>query len=186
MQGKTRQDSWDKQQKTEQEDSGEAQVSRKARRGKKASGAFRTISEVASMLGVQQHVLRFWESKFTQVKPLKRGGGRRYYRPEDVDLLQRIHHLLYEKGYTIRGVQKLLKSTRGSVSVLDKKVEEVLTSEVEDLKETVAAVAEADEAPSIVETQAAAPMNAKIKSQRREMLRAMLDDLKAMRQLIEA
>jgi len=95
MQGTTRQNEWDKQQKTQQEESEEAQVSRKSRRGKKASGAFRTISEVASMLGVQQHVLRFWESKFTQVKPLKRGGGRRYYRPEDVDLLQRIHHLLY-------------------------------------------------------------------------------------------
>jgi DNA-binding transcriptional MerR regulator len=186
MQGKTRQDEWDKQQKTQQEDSGETQVSRKSRRGKKASGAFRTISEVASMLGVQQHVLRFWESKFTQVKPLKRGGGRRYYRPEDVELLQRIHHLLYEKGYTIRGVQKLLKSTRGSVAVLDKKVEEVLTSEVEELKETVAAVAEADDAPVDVETQTAAPAIAKLKTQRREILRAMLDDLKAMRQLIEA
>jgi DNA-binding transcriptional MerR regulator len=186
MQGTTRQNEWDKQQKTQQEESEEAQVSRKSRRGKKASGAIRTISEVASMLGVQQHVLRFWESKFTQVKPLKRGGGRRYYRPEDVDLLQRIHHLLYEKGYTIRGVQKLLKSTRGSVSVLDKKVEEVLTSEVEELKETVAAVAEADDAPATVETQTAAPMTAKIKGQRREILRAMLEDLKAMRQLIEA
>jgi len=79
-----------------------------------------------------------------------------------------------------------LKSTRGSVSVLDKKVEEVLTSEVEELKETVAAVAEADDAPATVETQTAAPMTAKIKGQRREILRAMLEDLKAMRQLIEA
>lgn len=76
---------------------------------KKAQGAFRTISEVANKLGVQQHVLRFWETKFSQVKPLKRGGGRRYYRPEDVALLERIHHLLYTEGYTIKGVQKLLK-----------------------------------------------------------------------------
>ena len=76
---------------------------------KKAPGAFRTISEVASELDVQQHVLRFWETKFTQVRPLKRGGGRRYYRPEDVALLRRIHHLLYTEGYTIKGVQKLLK-----------------------------------------------------------------------------
>ncbi len=66
--------------------------SRKARSGK-SSGAFRTISEVADELGVQQHVLRFWETKFSHVRPLKRGGGRRYYRPEDVDLLKRIHHL---------------------------------------------------------------------------------------------
>lgn len=76
---------------------------------KKAQGAFRTISEVADELDVQQHVLRFWETKFSQVKPLKRGGGRRYYRPEDVALLKHIHHLLYTEGYTIKGVQKLLK-----------------------------------------------------------------------------
>lgn len=76
---------------------------------KKSAGAFRTISEVAEILGVQQHVLRFWETKFTQVKPLKRGGGRRYYRPEDITVLQRIHHLLYTEGYTIKGVQKLLR-----------------------------------------------------------------------------
>ena len=76
---------------------------------KKSAGAFRTISEVADILGVQQHVLRFWETKFTQVKPLKRGGGRRYYRPEDITVLQRIHHLLYTEGYTIKGVQKLLR-----------------------------------------------------------------------------
>ncbi len=78
------------------------------RRGKSA-GAFRTISEVAEELGVPQHVLRFWETKFLQVKPLKRGGGRRYYRPEDVALLSEIRSLLYEDGYTIRGVQKLFR-----------------------------------------------------------------------------
>lgn len=78
----------------------------------KAAGAFRTISEVADELDVAQHVLRFWESKFPQVRPLKRGGGRRYYRPEDVDLLRRIRSLLYEEGYTIKGAQKLLKGQR--------------------------------------------------------------------------
>ncbi|MGI9417721.1 MAG: MerR family transcriptional regulator [Geminicoccaceae bacterium] len=78
----------------------------------KSAGAFRTISEVADELDVAQHVLRFWESKFPQVRPLKRGGGRRYYRPEDVDLLRRIRSLLYEEGYTIKGAQKLLKSQR--------------------------------------------------------------------------
>lgn len=76
---------------------------------KKAQGAFRTISEVADELDVPQHVLRFWETKFSQIKPLKRGGGRRYYRPEDVSLLKHIHNLLYTEGYTIKGVQKLLK-----------------------------------------------------------------------------
>lgn len=80
-----------------------------SRKPKKSASAFRTISEVADELDVQQHVLRFWETKFTQVKPLKRGGGRRYYRPEDVELLKTIHNLLYTQGYTIKGVQKLLK-----------------------------------------------------------------------------
>jgi DNA-binding transcriptional MerR regulator len=75
----------------------------------KSAAAFRTISEVAEELDVPQHVLRFWESKFAQVKPLKRGGGRRYYRPEDVELLRKIRDLLYQDGYTIKGVQKLLR-----------------------------------------------------------------------------
>ena len=82
----------------------------------KASAAFRTISEVATHLEVPQHVLRFWESKFQQVRPLKRAGGRRYYRREDVTLLSNIKELLYNQGLTIRGVQKLLKETgRGGI-----------------------------------------------------------------------
>ena len=75
----------------------------------KAPEAFRTISEVADELEVPKHVLRFWEAKFTQLKPMKRGGGRRYYRPEDVALLRGIRFLLYDDGYTIRGVQKILR-----------------------------------------------------------------------------
>jgi DNA-binding transcriptional MerR regulator len=75
----------------------------------KAPEAFRTISEVADELNVPKHVLRFWEAKFAQLKPMKRGGGRRYYRPEDVALLRGIRFLLYDDGYTIRGVQKILK-----------------------------------------------------------------------------
>src|SRR5882672_10520947 len=75
----------------------------------KSAEAFRTISEVADELDVPQHVLRFWESRFTQIKPLKRAGGRRYYRPEDVDLLRGIRALLYSDGFTIRGVQKVLR-----------------------------------------------------------------------------
>jgi DNA-binding transcriptional MerR regulator len=76
----------------------------------KSPDAFRTISEVAEDLDVPQHVLRFWESRFAQIKPLKRGGGRRYYRPDDVDLLRGIRHLLYGEGYTIKGVQRILKA----------------------------------------------------------------------------
>jgi DNA-binding transcriptional MerR regulator len=75
----------------------------------KAPEAFRTISEVAQELDVPQHVLRFWESRFREIKPMKRGGGRRYYRPNDLDLLRGIRHLLYSEGYTIRGVQRLLR-----------------------------------------------------------------------------
>jgi DNA-binding transcriptional MerR regulator len=75
----------------------------------KSADAFRTIGEVAEDLDLPQHVLRFWETRFTQIKPLKRGGGRRYYRPEDVDLLRAIRHLLYGEGYTIKGVQRILK-----------------------------------------------------------------------------
>ncbi|MGF7160016.1 DNA-binding transcriptional MerR regulator [Rhodoligotrophos appendicifer] len=84
----------------------------------KSPDAFRTISEVAEDLDVPQHVLRFWESKFTQVRPMKRGGGRRYYRPNDVELLRGIRHLLYGEGYTIRGVQKLIKE-RGVAAIAD-------------------------------------------------------------------
>jgi len=83
------------------------------RRAIKSAAAFRTISEVATDLDVPQHVLRIWETKFNQVRPLKRGGGRRYYRPEDVDLLRRIRKLLYADGYTIKGVQKLLREGTG-------------------------------------------------------------------------
>ena len=75
----------------------------------KSPDAFRTISEVAEELDVPQHVLRFWESRFREIKPMKRGGGRRYYRPDDIDLLRGIRHLLYGEGYTIRGVQRLLR-----------------------------------------------------------------------------
>ena len=75
----------------------------------KSPDAFRTISEAAEELDLPQHVLRFWETRFAQIKPMKRGGGRRYYRPADVDLLKGIRHLLYDKGYTIRGVQRILR-----------------------------------------------------------------------------
>ena len=75
----------------------------------KSPDAFRTISEVAEELDLPQHVLRFWETRFSQIKPMKRGGGRRYYRPQDVELIKGIRHMLYDQGYTIKGVQKLLR-----------------------------------------------------------------------------
>ena len=82
---------------------------------RKSAFAFRTISEVSKALQVPTHVLRFWESKFSLIKPLKRGGGRRYYRPEDLDLLRQIKGLLYDDGYTIKGVQKLLRDQNKEV-----------------------------------------------------------------------
>jgi DNA-binding transcriptional MerR regulator len=85
-------------------------------RTKKSPSAFRTISEVADDLHIPQHVLRFWETRFPQVHPLKRGGGRRYYRPEDIALLRRISDLLYVQGYTIKGVQRLLREGGGMLA----------------------------------------------------------------------
>ncbi len=83
---------------------------------KKSRRAFRTISEVASELNLPQHVLRFWETKFNAIKPMKRGGGRRFYRPDDVALLKQIRSLLYDDGYTIKGVQKLLREGGGKIA----------------------------------------------------------------------
>ena len=85
----------------------------------KSPEAFRTISEVSKDLSLPQHVLRFWETKFSQIKPIKRGGGRRYYRPEDIELLKGIKNLLYNDGYTIRGVQKVIKES-GARKILKK------------------------------------------------------------------
>lgn len=87
-------------------------------RSAKAPEAFRTISEVAEDLDIPQHVLRFWETRFSQIRPMKRGGGRRYYRPADVDLLKGVRQLLYGDGYTIRGVQRILKQN-GTAHVVD-------------------------------------------------------------------
>jgi len=121
----------------------------------KSPDAFRTISEVAEELDLPQHVLRFWETRFSHIKPLKRGGGRRYYRPDDVDLLKGIRQLLYGEGYTIRGVQRILKAEgvrfvqaigRGEESVApargepkDPLVDEMEENQVPETPETVIA-----------------------------------------------
>ncbi|MBC8268246.1 MAG: MerR family transcriptional regulator [Rhodospirillaceae bacterium] len=115
----------------------------------KSSSAFRTISEVAEELDLPQHVLRFWESKFSVIKPMKRGGGRRYYRPQDIEILRRIRGLLYDDGYTIKGAQKLFREggkpslnedkpkssedTSGKVSKVQKELKSVL-GELEDIR----------------------------------------------------
>lgn len=136
---------------------------------KKSATAFRTISEVADDLDVPQHVLRFWETKFSQVKPLKRGGGRRYYRPEDVALLKRIHTLLYTEGYTIKGVQKLLKG-QGKQQIIAEDPEIVPANE--SVQQT------ASERP-------ADPKKEGLSSKQRAILEAMLGDLKELRDMIK-
>tara|TARA_Y100000591_G_C21606772_1_gene580763 strand:+ start:305 stop:733 length:429 start_codon:yes stop_codon:yes gene_type:complete len=88
----------------------------------KSPQAFRTISEVSKDLSLPQHVLRFWETKFAQIRPIKRGGGRRYYRPEDIELLRGIKYLLYNDGYTIRGVQKVIKEN-GAKKIISKPIQ---------------------------------------------------------------
>lgn len=130
---------------------------------KKASGAFRTISEVADELGVQQHVLRFWETKFSQIRPLKRGGGRRYYRPEDVVLLKRIYDLLYSEGYTIKGVQKMLRQNG---------------------KNSVLAAGEREE-PVVSLVPASAPaVKEELSSRQKAILESMLGELKELRKIV--
>lgn len=166
------------------------QISRKtqAARASKSSGAFRTISEVADDLGVQQHVLRFWETKFSHVRPLKRGGGRRYYRPEDVDLLKRIHHLLYVEGYTIKGVQKLLKDVgksqvlKGagtSQAFIQNPVPE--TTQENEKKPAAVAVAQASQGRlPLLE-----PQTTHLTDRQRTVLESMLEELRELRNLIK-
>ncbi len=131
----------------------------------KAPGAFRTISEVAADLSIPQHVLRFWESKFQQIRPLKRGGGRRYYRPEDVQLLTSIKELLYSQGLTIRGVQKLLRE--GGRSPLARTVAVELPSSITSLS-----------------TPSSQQMPRGLSAEKRRDVEAVLNELKSLRELL--
>jgi len=130
------------------------------RRLEKSSSAFRTISEVAQDLDVPQHVLRFWETRFAQIRPLKRGGGRRYYRPEDVALLRLIRELLYDEGYTIKGVQKLMRDGG--------------------LKQRLAQI-EAENAPELAAEAAATEREPASTDPLRQQLRAILTELETLR-----
>ena len=135
----------------------------------KSPEAFRTISEVATELDVPQHVLRFWESRFTQIKPTKRAGGRRYYRPEDVDLLRGIRSLLYSDGYTIKGVQKVLR---------DKGLRAVAEIGRESVQETPPPVREKREAHSVLQFERPHSL-AEEEREKLEVLLAELVQLKA-------
>lgn len=174
-------------------------------RSGKSSNAFKTISEVADELGVQQHVLRFWETKFSQVRPLKRGGGRRYYRPEDVQLLHAIHNLLYTEGYTIKGVQKLLRDM-GKKKILegveivpasrDSSVDEPAKAPEKLTQPQTAAQASAlittaqsmHAASSAVLPESAHPIKAKagLTDSQRETLDGLLSELKEIRNIIKS
>lgn len=145
-------------------------------KSRKSATAFRTISEVADELEVQQHVLRFWETKFSQVKPLKRGGGRRYYRPEDVLLLKKIHELLYTEGYTIKGVQKLLRE-QGRAQLLSG---QPLPAR-QPAEESSAAAAPA---PAVVAENAPAERPG-LSNRQKVILQSMLGELRELRDLIK-
>jgi DNA-binding transcriptional MerR regulator len=169
----------------------------------KAPDAFRTISEVAEEINVPQHVLRFWESRFVQIRPLKRGGGRRYYRPDDVDLLRGVRHLLYGEGYTIRGVQRILRE-EGLAFVQSVwrpgatpppgdadgdseghgTQEPAFFAHSSQIEEPATARADTRGEPTIVAPMATAP--ARLSHDGRRKLQAALDDLVACQALIEA
>lgn len=141
----------------------------------KSPGAFRTISEVSEILNVPQHVLRFWETRFSQVRPLKRGGNRRYYRPEDVNLLRAISHLLYVDGYTIKGVQKLLRENGIRATVADVLPRTGVADEAEEpdvLDLSVTAMPEHGAAPTPA-------------AKSRPPMDALVDELKAIRALLD-
>lgn len=149
----------------------------------KAPEAFRTISEVAEELDVPQHVLRFWETRFNQIKPMKRGGGRRYYRPSDVDLLKGIRTLLYGQGYTIRGVQRILREA-GMPHVAG-----IGRGEIEPERQDEADEAPAPKAPPKVvraeeEEVEEAEEQSKLSAESIDQLRQALNELAAAKQLL--
>jgi DNA-binding transcriptional MerR regulator len=181
----------------------------------KAPEAFRTISEVADEIDVPQHVLRFWESRFTQIRPMKRGGGRRFYRPEDVDLLRGVRHLLYGEGYTIRGVQRILREQgvafvqnvwrAGAEQPPAQSDEDRIEEDGDEARGTDAAEAmppvfaaaaargQSEEArapvrrePTFASPGVASPKAAALGGETRGRLRAMLDELVECRRLLEA
>lgn len=139
----------------------------------KSPDAFRTISEVATELDVPQHVLRFWESKFNQIRPLKRGGGRRYYRPEDVDLLRGVRALLYNDGYTIKGVQKVFREQ--GVKFVSETGKGTVDSSLAELAREAVRRSEQDEGPS----------DGTLSAEARKTLKALLQDLVDLKEEID-
>jgi DNA-binding transcriptional MerR regulator len=149
----------------------------------KSPDAFRTISEAAEELDLPQHVLRFWETRFSTIKPLKRGGGRRYYRPEDVLLLKGIRHLLYDQGFTIKGVQKILKDqgARHVAAIGSGGPIEALPAPSAEPDEAAPAIA----APALRDENFTPPSGLAISGEARERLSAVLRDLLECKRLLE-
>jgi DNA-binding transcriptional MerR regulator len=153
----------------------------------KSPDAFRTISEVADDLDLPQHVLRFWETRFTHIKPLKRGGGRRYYRPDDVELLKGIRQLLYGQGYTIKGVQRILKEGGiRSVQAIGRGEKPADLPPPGPADEGDDAPALPDEGDGLAPAQASAPGPARVGPDDVARLRAALDDLAECERLLGA
>ena len=140
----------------------------------KSPNAFRTISEVASDLDVPPHVLRFWETKFAQIKPMKRGGGRRYYRPDDIQLLKNIRSLLYVEGYTIKGVQRLLKENGVRTAAQVVNVPDHIPPDLDAGKSKIRSP------KTVVASDAEVGMNEKRMTSKQDLSKA-LDELRAMR-----
>ena len=160
-----------------------------AGRIEKAPDAFRTISEVSESLDVPQHVLRFWEAKFAQVKPLKRAGGRRYYRPDDIDLLKGIRALLYNEGFTIKGVQKVLRGQGAKhVAEVGRVGAKAATAKRELAPEEVAPMPEPlfGRAPSVEHVNMTSDNpSEKLLAEQRDRLENVLDDLLNLRDLLK-
>jgi len=144
----------------------------------KSPTAFRTISEVAEGLALPQHVLRFWESKFQQIKPLKRGGGRRYYRPEDVKIIHDIKELLYNQGFTIRGVQKLLRETPSASLARSMVAQPQVPVSVQPVAQHAAPQAHSHTAPTPQQPQG-------LSSDKRREMEGVLAELRSIRKVLQ-
>lgn len=152
----------------------------------KTAEAFRTISEVADDLGIQKHVLRFWEVKFSQIRPMKRGGGRRYYRPEDMELLRGIRQLLHKDGYTIKGVQKILRE-QGVEAVKQRVLEEAAAAAAKEalaISRSTPVAAAAVDAP--LRRQKGRPKGARAVVDRQKVLLGAIAELTKCRNLLKA
>lgn len=157
-----------------------------SRRGQstKSASAFRTISEVSDELDVPQHVLRFWETKFSHIKPMKRGGGRRYYRPEDLALLRRIRELLYVEGYTIKGVQRLLRQSGVKAVLAGQEDDGATGADADDLEAAVVSAGSSVRMSRGQPQPASSAAPAGLDDNTRKALRAVLSELTELREML--